>query len=171
MILGVLWQKLIKGSCVLGVLQYTDESTLGSGRHGRRRAAVAFHSLLVYPSWPARNRARLPTAASSSLAIYISKPHNRRRFSLFFSLFYRRRSAPPLTVAAIELPPAKTTAPSSSPRSCAPPRPHTPTNSARSACTTISFPFSGEPWPPSRLTWPASSTASSCLLVAPLHLR
>jgi hypothetical protein len=96
MILGVLWQKLIKGSCVLGVLQYTDESTLGSGRHGRRRAAVAFHSLLVYPSWPARNRARLPTAASSSLAIYISKPHNRRRFSLFFSLFL----PPPLSSAA-----------------------------------------------------------------------
>jgi hypothetical protein len=50
MILGVFWQKQIKGSCVFGVLQYTDESTSGSERHGRRRAAVAFHGLLAYPN-------------------------------------------------------------------------------------------------------------------------
>jgi hypothetical protein len=46
---------------------------------------------------------------------------------LLFSLFcHRCRLAPPLTAATIELPPAKTTAPSCSPRSCAPPGPTAP---------------------------------------------
>jgi hypothetical protein len=57
------------------------------------------------------------------------------------------------------------------PPSYAPPGPLALANLRPNHRTTTSLPISGDRAPPSRLTWPALSTASQRLLVASLHSR
>jgi hypothetical protein len=71
-----------------GLLQCSGESEPGSRRHGRRRAAMAFHGLLAYPSWPVQVRA--PSRGRVKLPGHLFK-----EVPSSFSFFCHRRQAPP----------------------------------------------------------------------------
>jgi hypothetical protein len=126
-----------------------DESQPGNAWHGRRRAAMAASRPFPQARDRHLNCARLlPPPAGPETPL---KDRARHRFSFLFLCFHRRL-APPLTAAAVEPSPVKATASAHSSHSCAPPRPLTPTNSARSAYTAISFLFPGERSHSCRLT-------------------
>jgi hypothetical protein len=82
MILGVIWQKQSKGSCVLGGATVPDESPPGTARHGHRRAVVAFGQL-PGASWPPAVASRDHRAGRLRICCLSYKAPRCRRLFLF----------------------------------------------------------------------------------------
>jgi hypothetical protein len=122
MILRVIWQKPFEFEN-LGGCYKLGQWRPATGRYGRRSTAVAVQALLACPElspWPPRRR-EPSSIVTVVVALYITRA--RRGVEFLFLFCHRRCSAPPLTAAAIQPYPAKTTTPSSSPRSRTSPSP------------------------------------------------
>jgi hypothetical protein len=106
MILRVIWQNSLKLKN-LGGATLPDESPPGTERHGHRRGA----GLLPGRSCGCSITTSSVYAPSSAVGDPYIKPSKPPFFFFFFSVFGRRhRLAPPLTAAAVELPPVTQTA-------------------------------------------------------------
>jgi hypothetical protein len=132
--------------CVGRMIQCTDESRWATHAMGAGKPLGCFQAIPASSWSPPRSRAPSSTPAGSETPL--KGQASRHFFFPFLLCFCHHRLAPLLVATAIEPSPAKATAPSSSPCSRTPPRPHTPANSARITHAAISFPISGDRAPP-----------------------